>query len=303
MVYRNVHKSGIFLLKSTLSFQVPEKITFVFWHQNQNRPKYDGCTFRRAKLGWGHGFGNEWKHISPRINFYNRCVFIRYSEANAIKWPKPILFAARLGGTIPNSNVTSTDRAQTFCTVCERRFHVTTVLHGREPLIKPITSGQKSQFLCRRLSLCCRDGSTPRLTQAACSTDIHTYIRTYIHTHSHTHSSSSLLQPREVMKTNGRVLFPLGLEEELSHQANFILVWPRDSISSGCFYKRWAAPRHRPVMDMRAWWPDGRCWLCNSSSKQSLMTPLAPEHPPPQCNAAVSVLSIPRPRSLHKEIT
>lgn len=73
------------------------------------------------------------------------------------------------------------------------------------------------------------------------------------------------------------VLFPLGCEEELSHQANFILVWPRDSISSGCFYKCWAAPRHRPVMDMRAWWPDGRCWPCNSSSKHSLMTPL---HPP-----------------------
>lgn len=81
------------------------------------------------------------------------------------------------------------------------------------------------------------------------------------------------LQPREVMKTNGRVLFPLGSKEELSHQANFILVWPRDSISSGCFYKCRAAPRHRLVMDMRAWWPDGRCWPCNSSSKHSLMTP------------------------------
>lgn len=90
------------------------------------------------------------------------------------------------------------------------------------------------------------------------------------------HMLSSHLQPREVMKTNGRVLFPPGPEEELSHQANFILVWPRDSISSGCFYKRRAAPRHRSVMDMRAWWPDGRCWPCNPSSKHSLLTPLTP---------------------------
>lgn len=95
-------------------------------------------------------------------------------------------------------------------------------------------------------------------------------------TQTQAHMLSSHLQPREVMKTNGRVLFPLGPEEELSHQANFILVWPRDSISSGCFYKRRAAPRHRSVMDMRAWWPDGRCWPCNSSSKHSLMTPFAP---------------------------
>lgn len=101
-----------------------------------------------------------------------------------------------------------------------------------------------------------------------------------------TRTSSSPPQPREVMKTNGRVLFPLGPEEELSHQANFILVWPRDSISSGCFYKRRAATRHWPVMDMRAWWPDGRCWPCNSSSKHSLMTPLAPRISLPQCTVA-----------------
>lgn len=93
-------------------------------------------------------------------------------------------------------------------------------------------------------------------------------------TQTQSHTLSSLLQPREVMKTNGRVLFPLGPEKELSHQANFILVWPRDSISSGCFYKRWAAPRHRSVMDMRAWWPDGRCWLCNSSSKHLPLLPV-----------------------------
>lgn len=110
-----------------------------------------------------------------------------------------------------------------------------------------------------------------------------------MHTNTVTHTSSSHLQPREVMKTNGRVLFPLGPEEELSHQANFILVWPRDSISSGCFYKRRAAPRHRPVMDMRAWWPDGRCWPCNSSSKHSLMTPLAPRTFLTQCNVAAWV--------------
>lgn len=35
-------------------------------------------------------------------------MFIRYSEANAIKWPKPIFNAMKGGGTIPNSNVTST---------------------------------------------------------------------------------------------------------------------------------------------------------------------------------------------------
>lgn len=99
------------------------------------------------------------------------------------------------------------------------------------------------------------------------------FTQTYMHTNTVTHTPFSHLQPGEVMKTNGRVLFPLGSEEELSHQANFILVWPRDSISSGCFYKCRAAPRHRPVMDMRAWWPDGRCWPCNSSSKHSLMTP------------------------------
>lgn len=39
-------------------------------------------------------------------------MFIRYSEGNAIKWPKPILYAMKGGGTIPNSNVTSTDQAQ-----------------------------------------------------------------------------------------------------------------------------------------------------------------------------------------------
>lgn len=114
-------------------------------------------------------------------------------------------------------------------------------------------------------------------------------LQTYMHTNTVAHTSSSLLQPREVMKTNGRVLFPLGPEEELSHQANFILVWPRDSISSGCFYKRRAAPRHRPVMDMRAWWPDGRCWPCNSSSKHSLMTPLTPRAFLTQCDIAALV--------------
>lgn len=111
-------------------------------------------------------------------------------------------------------------------------------------------------------------------------------IRAHKHNRTHAHTSFSHLQLREVMKTNGRVLFPLGPEEELSHQANFILVWPRDSISSGCFYKCWAAPRHRPVMDMRAWWPDGRCWPCNSSSKHSLMTPLAPRALLTQWNVA-----------------
>lgn len=39
-------------------------------------------------------------------------MFIRYSEANAIKWPKPILYAVKAGGTIPNGNVTSKDPAQ-----------------------------------------------------------------------------------------------------------------------------------------------------------------------------------------------
>lgn len=127
------------------------------------------------------------------------------------------------------------------------------------------------------------EAESHRHTHAASTLNIHA------HKHSHTRTSSSHLQPREVMKTNGRVLFPLGPEEELSHQANFILVWPRDSISSGCFYKRRAAPRHRPVMDMRAWWPDGRCWPCNSSSKHSLMTPLAPRAFLTQCNVAARV--------------
>lgn len=119
----------------------------------------------------------------------------------------------------------------------------------------------KCMFLCGSF---CRNRSSHREAHAPSTLNIHA--------HKHT---SAPLQWREVMKTNGRVLFPLGPEEELSHQANFILVWPRDSISSGCFYKCRAAPRHRPVMDMRAWWPDGRCWPCNSSSKHSLMTPLA----------------------------
>lgn len=35
-------------------------------------------------------------------------------------------------------------------------------------------------------------------------------------------------------------LIPDGTGEELSHQANFILVWPRDFISSGCLHRRWA---------------------------------------------------------------
>lgn len=34
--------------------------------------------------------GINWKHMREWINFYNLCVFIRYSLANAIKWPKPI---------------------------------------------------------------------------------------------------------------------------------------------------------------------------------------------------------------------
>lgn len=147
----------------------------------------------------------------------------------------------------------------------------------------------KCPFLCRAFF------SFFFLAGMEADTDTHTCTRYSKHTctqtqsHTHTHTSSSHLQPREVMKTNGRVLFPLGPEEELSHQANFILVWPRDSISSGCFYKRRAAPRHRPVMDMRAWWPDGRCWPCNSSSKHSLMTPLAPCTFLTQCNVAAWV--------------
>lgn len=67
--------------------------------------------FSSAKLDLGHSTGIEWKHICEQINFYNLCVFIRYSEANAIKWPKPILYTMRGGGTVPNSNVTSTVRA------------------------------------------------------------------------------------------------------------------------------------------------------------------------------------------------
>lgn len=117
-------------------------------------------------------------------------------------------------------------------------------------------------------------------------TDPFSISNQHTHTNTVTRTSFSHLQPGEVMKTNGRVLFPLGCEEELSHQANFILVWPRDSISSGCFYKCRAAPRHRPVMDMRAWWPDGRCWPCNSSSKHTLMTPPPPmsvPHPMKYC--------------------
>lgn len=114
-------------------------------------------------------------------------MFIRYSEANAIKWPKPILFAARLGGTIPNSNVTSTDRAQTFCTVCERRFHVTTVLHGREPLIKPITSGQKVSFYADDFHFVAEMGAHPDShRQPVVQTYTHIYVHTYIHTVTHT---------------------------------------------------------------------------------------------------------------------
>lgn len=128
-------------------------------------------------------------------------------------------------------------------------------------------------------------------TPVFCGMAVRSPLNIHAHTHrlTHIHTLSSHLQQREVMKTNGRVLFPLGPEEELSHQANFILVWPRDSISSGCFYKRRAAPRHRPVMDMRAWWPDGRCWPCNSSSKHSLMTPFAPRAFLSLCNVAALV--------------
>lgn len=138
----------------------------------------------------------------------------------------------------------------------------------------------RSTGMTKRLFLCGAFFQGQKQTQTLCSQ--HTCTQTQLHAH----TSSSHLQPREVMKTNGRVLFPLGPEEELSHQANFILVWPRDSISSGCFYKCRAAPRHRPVMDMWAWWPDGRCWPCNSSSKHSLMTPLAPRASLTQWNVA-----------------
>lgn len=203
-------------------------------------------------------------------------MFIRYSQANAIKWPKPILYTVKGGGTIPNSNVTSTDRAQIL--------HVEGGLESKWRvyewicLIKP-TQYRGWQNVCFCAALSFRDRNRHR---RAPSPPKHTCTQTQLHTH----TSSSHLQPREVMKTNGRVLFPLGPEEELSHQANFILVWPRDSISSGCFYKCRAAPRHRPVMDMRAWWPDGRCWPCNSSSKHSLMTPLAPRASLTQWNVA-----------------
>lgn len=166
------------------------------------------------------------------------------------------------GGTIPNTNVTSTEQAQILYADggLKSKWHV----YEWICLIKPVQYWEW-QNVCFCAALFSR-------------TEADTDIRPLIHTCTETvaHTSFSHLQPREVMKTNGRVLFPLGPEEELSHQANFILVWPRDSISSGCFYKCRAAPRHRPVMDMRAWWPDGRCWPCNSSSKHSLMTPLAP---------------------------
>lgn len=186
---------------------------------------------------------------------------MRYSEANAIKRPRPILYATRGGGTIPNGNVTSTEWAQIL--YMKGGLESKWCVYEGICLIKPIQywKWQNGSFF-----------------QEWKQTQTYTWPLYSKHTCTQTqsHMLSSHLQPREVMKTNGRVLFPLGPEEELSHQANFILVWPRDSISSGCFYKRRAAPRHRSVMDMRAWWPDGRCWPCNSSSKHSLMTPLAP---------------------------
>lgn len=48
-------------------------------------------------------------------------------------------------------------------------------------------------------------------------------------------------------------LIPDGMGEELSHQANFILVWLRDFISSGCLYRRWA-----PCCQMMNMVPDVR---------------------------------------------
>lgn len=89
-----------------------QKCTFLYFSINIKHPQSAGCTFNSAKLGLGHSTGNEWKHICEQINFYNLCVFIRYSEANAIKRPKPILYTTRGGGTIPNSNVTSMEQAQ-----------------------------------------------------------------------------------------------------------------------------------------------------------------------------------------------
>lgn len=61
-----------------------------------HRQKKKKLCFSSEKLGLGHSNGNEWKHICEQINFYNLCVFIRYSEANAIKWPKPILYGMRV---------------------------------------------------------------------------------------------------------------------------------------------------------------------------------------------------------------
>lgn len=172
-------------------------------------------------------------------------------------------------GTVPNSNVTSRIRAQIL--YMDWGLESKWCVYEWICLIKTTQDWkwQKCWFLCSdflRFLFFCRHWSR----------HYYYYTQLQVYTNTITHTLSSLLQPREVMKTNGRVLFPLGPEEELSHQANFILVWPRDSISSGCFYKCWAAPRHRPVMDMRAWWPDGRCWPCNSSSKHLLMTPLVP---------------------------
>lgn len=193
----------------------------------------------------------------------------------------------RGGGTIPNSNVTSTDRAQIL--YMERGLESEWCVYEWICLIKLIQywKWQNAHFCAVHFLFFffSRDGTRRRHTH----THTCTLYPKHIYTQTQSHTSSSLLQPREVMKTNGRVLFPLGPEEELSHQANFILVWPRDSISSGCFYKRRAAPRHRPVMDMRAWWPDGRCWPCNSSSKHSLMTPLAPRVFLTQCNVTAWV--------------
>lgn len=211
----------------------------------------------QQKLSWITALEiNENTFVSRSI-FTTFVCLLDIVQANAMNWLKPISCATKGGGTIPRGMSPLQTRHGYY--TWKELWNPSGLFMSKYVWLKRYSSGNVTAPV-----------SAPRFSPETRADACTIYTK---HACTQTHTSFSHLQPREVMKTNGRVLFPLGTEEELSHQANFILVWPRDSISSGCFYKCRAAPRHRPVMDMRTWWPDGRCWPCNSSSKHSLMTP------------------------------
>lgn len=129
------------------------------------------------------------------INFYNLCVFIRYSQANAIKWPEPISYATTGGGTIPKRNVTSTEQAQIF--YMEGGLKSKRRVYEWICLIKP-TQYWQWQNVCFFF----------RFFFSGTEADVHMHppLRTYVHTnaasYTHTRTHAHVVLPSTAKGSN-----------------------------------------------------------------------------------------------------